>query len=109
MTCPDVNVLDIFYEEMQARLAMLRKGRPKKLRVFINPVGGKRKGMKLFEGCRGLFAAAGVELDVRPPPHPHTRVYMPCSHETADSDADDDSLDTNARSLLVPPPDCRSL
>jgi len=64
VTSPNTDTLDLFYEQMQRKLEYLRRGRPSKLRVFINPVGGKRRGIKLFNGCRGLFSSAGVELDV---------------------------------------------
>eukprot|EP00038_Savillea_parva_P030777 m.80209 g.80209 ORF g.80209 m.80209 type:complete len:600 (+) comp9334_c0_seq2:271-2070(+) len=62
--CDDVNTLDLFYEQIQDRLAALRAKRPSKLRVFINPVGGKKTGVKQFQNIRPLFSAAGIEVDV---------------------------------------------
>lgn len=41
------------------------KHRPKKILLFINPFGGKRKGVKIFEKyCKPLFTLGGINMTV---------------------------------------------
>nr|KAG5705893.1 hypothetical protein BaRGS_030783 [Batillaria attramentaria] len=42
-----------------------KEGKPQKLMIVINPIGGKKIGRQLFEKlARPLFTLAGIELDV---------------------------------------------
>ena len=41
------------------------KNRPKRLLLFVNPYGGKRKGLKIYEKhVKPLFLVAGIEANV---------------------------------------------
>jgi ceramide kinase len=41
------------------------KNRPKRLLLFVNPYGGKRKGLKIYEKqVKPLFVVAGIETNV---------------------------------------------
>lgn len=41
------------------------KNRPKRLLLFVNPYGGKKKGLKIYEKqVKPLFLVAGIEVNV---------------------------------------------
>eukprot|EP00298_Acanthocystis_sp_HF-20_P014567 c20821_g1_i2.p1 GENE.c20821_g1_i2~~c20821_g1_i2.p1 ORF type:complete len:457 (+),score=161.56 c20821_g1_i2:37-1371(+) len=41
-----------------------RSQRPKNLLVFINPYGGKRRAVKIWNGVEPIFKVAGIEVEV---------------------------------------------
>lgn len=42
-----------------------QKGRPRRLLLFVNPFGGKRKGLQIYDNhVKGLFQLAGVDASV---------------------------------------------
>lgn len=41
-----------------------RASRPKRLRVFINPISGKRKGPAVFAIAKKIFDICSVQVDV---------------------------------------------
>ncbi|KAH9487790.1 hypothetical protein Btru_068344 [Bulinus truncatus] len=59
--CKDYGTCQLWTEKIQDILRNPEWKRPKRLLVFINPFGGKRKGPKIFyEKVRPLFELAGI-------------------------------------------------
>eukprot|EP00047_Mylnosiga_fluctuans_P021620 m.107010 g.107010 ORF g.107010 m.107010 type:complete len:478 (-) comp8963_c1_seq2:157-1590(-) len=48
--------------ELHTRIAQV-PNRPRRIKVFINPFGGKRQATKNMAAVRGLFVTAGISLD----------------------------------------------
>ncbi len=62
---PDLHMITGDDKDMTALLSELQAllgqfNRPKKLKVFVNPFGGKRKAVQNMARVRGLFQLAGV-------------------------------------------------
>ncbi|XP_059153792.1 ceramide kinase-like [Physella acuta] len=63
--CRDYGTCQIWIEKLQDILRSPEWKRPKRLLVFINPFGGKKKAVKIFnEKVRPLFELAGIYSEV---------------------------------------------
>nr|XP_012612397.1 ceramide kinase [Microcebus murinus] len=62
--CPEEQLCRLWLQTLRAMLEALTS-RPKHLLVFINPIGGKRKGKRVYEQkVAPLFALASITADV---------------------------------------------
>ncbi|XP_013417382.1 ceramide kinase isoform X1 [Lingula anatina] len=63
--CPDGQACGDWIDAVQSRLNSKEYGRPKHLLTFINPFGGKRKAVKIYEEkIEPLFYLAGIASEV---------------------------------------------
>ncbi|ESO84380.1 hypothetical protein LOTGIDRAFT_168829 [Lottia gigantea] len=65
ITCRDHNTSQLWVESIRKTIHNICPNRPKRLLVFINPIGGKKKGPKIYSEKVGpLFEIAGIYTEV---------------------------------------------
>ncbi|XP_075772686.1 ceramide kinase-like isoform X3 [Pelodiscus sinensis] len=74
-------------DALQRRIQLHGVTRPKKLLVFVNPVGGRCRASKIYQDqVAGLFALAGIQTEVVETQRPHEAGDMILQRDLSDLD-----------------------